>query len=437
MDWYHDPTLRDVIAGKETCWVNPKLEPFANVQKNLPMTADEVDDAAARLDRFAPLLMRLFPETKPDGGRIESPLRELPALQKELEIRGGIPGGRLFLKMDSHLAVAGSVKARGGIYEVLKHTEELALESGILTDDYGALGEQRDFFGRYTVQVGSTGNLGLSIGIMAAALGYHAVVHMSADARQWKKDLLRQKGVEVREYAGDYGKAVREGRALSDADPMSYFVDDEHSKALFLGYAVAGRRLAEQLKEQCVIVDERHPLFVTIPCGVGGAPGGIAFGLKLLYGDHVHVFFAEPTQCPCMLLGIATGEAGGICVQDVGLSGSTEADGLAVSRPSGLVCGMMEHLLSGEFTVEDAHLFDDLRLLFKQEGLFIEPSSCAAFAGFRGLTQFSAAKTYMEDKGLSRQMENASHILWATGGSLVPEAIRKTYLGQELRNPSR
>ncbi len=426
------PILKEMQKGQEVVWINPDKVSFAESMKDCELSVEDVEDAEARLKRFAPFIMRCFPETKDRDGLIESALTDILAMKNRINQKyGSALEGRLLLKQDSHLAIAGSVKARGGIYEVLKHTEDLVLEQGLLSveDDYSCLAEPefRRFFEQYTVQVGSTGNLGMSIGIMSAAIGYRVIVHMSADAKQWKKDLLRSRGVTVLEYESDYSGAVKNGRRLSDEDPKSYFVDDENSRNLFLGYAVAANRLTGQLAEKGIAVDEEHPLFVYIPCGVGGAPGGISFGLKQVFGDHVHCFFVEPVQAPCMLTGMATGLHGNISVQDIGLSGKTHADGLAVGRPSGFVGNVMKPMLSGEFTVRDARLYDYMRDLLEAEDIFLEPSACAAFQGVIRMNQSEEIRKYLEKNGLTDKMKNAVHIAWATGGSLVPEEMRKTY----------
>ena len=418
---------------EEVCWINPYKTKTGEALEKIHLTMKDVKEAEERLARFASFIRKEFPETEDTGGLIESPLVEIPAMKKALNREWGAGlSGRLFLKRDSDLAVAGSVKARGGIYEILKYAEELALKEGLIKEgeDYIKFADpsMKDFFSHYSIHVGSTGNLGLSIGIISAAVGFQVYVHMSKDAKQWKKNLLREKGVHVIEYEGDYGKAVEQGRKEAESDPMSYFVDDENSENLFLGYAVAALRLKKQLEEQRIIVDSLHPLFVYIPCGVGGAPGGVTFGLKLVYKDAVHVFYEEPTEACCMLLGIATGLHNEICVQDIGLSGQTEADGLAVGRPSKFVGRTVEHLLSGEFTIEDKKLYVYMKQLLNTEQIFIEPSSCAAFAGPAQIESKKECREYIEAEGLKEQMKDAVHIAWATGGALVPENVRKEYM---------
>ncbi|MET3134775.1 D-serine dehydratase [Oxalobacteraceae bacterium GrIS 1.11] len=437
--WCADyPLLKDLIALKESSWFNPVLATAADALGDGGLTAADVADASARLQRFAPYIALAFPETAASGGIIESGIMAIPHMRAALAERYGLDiVGALWLKKDSHLPISGSVKARGGIYEVLLHAETLALAAGLLKtgDNYALLDSDaaRAFFGRYQIAVGSTGNLGLSIGIMGARLGFQVTVHMSSDARQWKKDKLRACGVTVVEYAADYSAAVAEGRKQAEADPSCHFVDDESSVNLFLGYAVAAERLKGQLQAAAIVVDAEHPLFVYLPCGVGGGPGGVAFGLKLAFGDAVHCLFAEPTHAPCMLLGVYTGYHDAVSVQDFGIDNVTAADGLAVGRASGFVGKAMGRLIDGYYTVSDEELYRLLALLQRSEGVRLEPSALAGMPGCArvlGETQGYRARLGLTAARLGR----ATHLVWATGGGMVPEPEMAAYLatGQGL-----
>ncbi|GAB6038880.1 D-serine ammonia-lyase [Fundidesulfovibrio butyratiphilus] len=415
--WTHDPLLSAMARAEPVCWPNPLRANVEDALKDNPFTRDDVAQAAARLERFAPVLARVFPETARTAGLIESPLAAIPSMRKRLSRIWGRPvPERLLLKLDSHLPVAGSIKARGGFYEVLVLAERLARERGLIRtgESLASLAgpEAGEIFQEHSLAVGSTGNLGLSVGLMGRALGFRVTVHMSADARQWKKDLLRAHGARVVEHAANYAQAVASGRAEAEADPRCHFVDDENSRQLFLGYATAGARLKAQLDAMGVVVDRNTPLAVHLPCGVGGGPGGVCFGLKLAFGEAVSCFFAEPVHAPAVTLGLATGLNDAVCAADLGLSGRTAADGLAVSRPSGLVCRAVRRMVDGTFTVVDDELFALLHLLAETEGIRLEPSALAGFPGVRRALEGVL--------GHPRRLEQATHVVWATGGSLVP-----------------
>ena len=427
------PLVEDLVALRETTWFNPGTTSLAEGLPYVGLTEEDVKGAHARLARFAPYLAKAFPETAATGGIIESEVVAIPAMQQRLEKQYGQKiSGEILLKKDSHLPISGSIKARGGIYEVLTHAEKLAREAGMLTpeDDYSVLlsPEFKAFFSQYSIAVGSTGNLGLSIGIMSARIGFNVTVHMSADARAWKKAKLRSHGVTVVEYEEDYGVAVEQGRKAAESDPNCFFIDDENSRTLFLGYAVAGQRLKAQFEQQGRVVDADHPLFVYLPCGVGGGPGGVAFGLKLAFGDNVHCFFAEPTHSPCMLLGVYTGLHDKIAVQEIGIDNQTAADGLAVGRASGFVGRAMERLLDGLYTLSDRSMYDMLAWLAQEENIRLEPS---ALAGMAGPQRVCASTDYQQMQGISaEQLNNATHLVWATGGGMVPEAEMAQYLAK-------
>ena len=380
------PVIHDIMQKKETVWLNENVMPFEEAILQSELQAKDIKDASDRLNRFASYFKKVFPETASNGGLIESPLRAISHMQDALGKKYGEKiNGKLLIKLDSHLPVSGSIKARGGIYEVLCIAEKIAMKEGGLkeTDDYATLDDEKykQIFSKYAIAVGSTGNLGLSIGIISAKIGFRVTVHMSADARQWKKDMLRSKGVIVKEYESDYSVAVANGRKEAEKNELCHFIDDENSRTLFLGYSVAAERLKKQFDAAGIEINEENPLYVYLPCGVGGGPGGVAFGLKMIFGDNVHCFFAEPTESCCMMLGMATGKHNEISVNDFGVQNKTIADGLAVGRASGFVGKQMSPFIDGCYSLCDERMSALLKTLADTEDIKLEPSALAGMFG--------------------------------------------------------
>ena len=401
---HNDVAAQNLRAGLPAAWLRPAT---AGAVNQTPIQPEEIRAAEARLARFRPVLAALFPATSWDG-RIRSALRDYPRQE-------GLPP--LLVKTDHDLPMTGSVKARGGVYELLCRIESLAISGGLVQP-----GEPlaplltpaaRQLLARHRVVVASTGNLGFSIGLVARAFGLEAEVHMSHDAKTWKKERLRRTGANVMEHPCDYTETVARARAAA-AESGSYFIDDESSRLLFVGYTTAASELAEQLQQRGLAISADRPLIVYLPCGVGGAPGGITAGLKTLYGNAVRCVFVEPVASACVLAALAVGRGAPISVYDIGLDNDTIADGLAVPMASELVMKSVGASIDAAVAVTDASMLEWVKRSWEAAGLRLEPSAASGFA---------AVPLYLEAARAAgvAPAENAVHVVWTTGGSQLPD----------------
>lgn len=393
-------------------WPNPRALSAAEAICRCGMEASRVAEAIAAWQRYRPLIQRIFPETAADGGAMISEFVHVAGIEADI----GLDHQKVFAKCDHALKATGSIKARGGVFEVLQFAEGVALKNGLvaLNDNLSVLADPaaRSFFSTLRLLVGSTGNLGFSVGLAGRRLGFEVEVHMSRDAKEWKKNRLNDLGAQVVEHGDDYSKAVAAAREAAATQAKSHFIDDEHSLALFMGYSAAATELAEQLRQANVVVDMNHPLVVYLPCGVGGAPGGIAFGLKLIFGDAVSCIFVEPVASPCMLVQLASGSDSPFNIYDCGLDNHTAADGLAVAQASMLVARAMNYLLDGIATVDDDSLYIWAERAWRSAGLRLEPSAAAGFAALA--THGQAIVKLCGGKSVT-------NVVWTTGGAFLPD----------------
>lgn len=185
--------LRKIKNEEEIMWINPAKQTFDVAKRKGRFSLEDIEDVENRYHRFASYFEVAFPETKQYKGLLESEMTKLNNMHEWLENQYNMTlPGDFYIKRDDLLPISGTIKSRGAIYEVLKYAETLALEHGMLNNIYDnyevfASEEFRIFFSEYNLTVGTTGNLGISVGAMGRALGFEVTVHVSADAKHGRK----------------------------------------------------------------------------------------------------------------------------------------------------------------------------------------------------------------------------------------------------------
>ncbi|MDP1618071.1 D-serine ammonia-lyase [Phenylobacterium sp.] len=402
-----DHLFTQLRGGQPAVWLNPAVADLGVSAADL----DEIQRAADRFERFEPLLSRLFPG-EGWSGRIES----------ELFAYAEPPAGltNLWVKGDHALPMTGSIKARGGVHELLCYVERIARDEALLApgESLEALlePEAQAVLNLHSVAVASTGNLGFSIGLVARAMGLNAEIHMSIDAKAWKKARLRALDAKVIEHECHYTETVARARVASTGGQRVHFIDDERSRDLFFGYAVAAREVASQLAAQGVVPNPDAPIVVYLPCGVGGAPGGVLFGLKALFGAGVLGVFVEPTQSACLLAAMAMGGREPVSIYELGLRNDTIADGLAVPVCSKFVLEQVGPAINAVVAIPDNAMLTWMRHAHGVNGLRLEPS---AASGLAAVEPFLAAAR--AEPALAVRLAKATHLVWTTGGAALPD----------------
>ena len=239
--------------------------------------------------------MVLFPSLIHAQGIIESPLLDADRLQLRMSPRGG-PVGRWLIKADHALPVAGSVKARGGVYEVLLHAESVARRHGLMN----VTGRRRD-------ARASSGARALRATSCGGCVHRKSWIECRCDGGRpgisdHRAHVVGCQGLEknapavggVCKWWNMRATSRRPLRRVADRRricQMRTSSTTRNRRISFGDIALRALRLQRQLASRGIRVDARHPLFVYLPCGVGGAPGGVTFGLRHLYRGQRALFF--------------------------------------------------------------------------------------------------------------------------------------------------
>ncbi|AQZ66421.1 Threonine dehydratase, catabolic [[Actinomadura] parvosata subsp. kistnae] len=284
----------------------------------LPVTLDDVHDAAARLKGVA---------------------HRTPVLRSRT--LDALVGAEVFLKCENFQRV-GAFKFRGAYNAVSR-----------LTPQQRARG----------IAAYSSGNHAQAVALAARELGSTAVILMPEDTPRSKREATAGYGAEVVTYDRYTGDRVAIGEALAAERGLALIPPYEHPHVI-AGQGTAALELIEEVGDLDALL---------VPIGGGGLIAGSATAAKgLLPG--IRVIGVEPEAGDDTKRSLAAGARVSIPVP------RTIADGQAADIPGELTFSINKHLVDDVALVSDDDIRAAMRLAFERLKIVIEPSGATPLA---------------------------------------------------------
>ncbi|MGA5757119.1 threo-3-hydroxy-L-aspartate ammonia-lyase [Nonomuraea bangladeshensis] len=284
----------------------------------LPVTLDDVRDAAARLKGVA---------------------HRTPVLRSRT--LDALAGAEVFVKAEN-LQRVGAFKFRGAYNAISRLTPE-QLARGIATY--------------------SSGNHAQAVALAARELGSSAVIVMPEDTPRLKREATAGYGAEIVTYDRYTGDRVAIGEALAAERGLTLIPPYEHPHVI-AGQGTATLELIEEVGELDALV---------VPIGGGGLIAGSATAAKgLLPG--VRVIGVEPDAGDDTRRSLAAGERVSIPIP------RTIADGMAAEIPGELTFSINRRLVDEVVLVSDDEIRQAMRTAFERMKTVVEPSGATPLA---------------------------------------------------------
>ncbi|TMR10495.1 threo-3-hydroxy-L-aspartate ammonia-lyase [Nonomuraea turkmeniaca] len=284
----------------------------------LPVTLDDVHDAAARLKGVA---------------------HRTPVLRSRT--LDALVGAEVFVKCENFQRI-GAFKFRGA-YNAVSRLSPEQLARGIAAY--------------------SSGNHAQAVALAARELGSTAVIVMPEDTPRSKREATAGYGAEIVTYDRYTGDRVAIGEALAAERGLALIPPYEHLHVI-AGQGTATLELIEEVGELDAVL---------VPIGGGGLIAGSATAAKGLH-PSIRVIGVEPEAGDDTKRSLSAGRRVSIPVP------RTIADGQAAEIPGELTFSINKHLVDEIVLVSDDEIRAAMRLAFERMKIVIEPSGATPLA---------------------------------------------------------